>query len=249
MKLTKQEFLDQPKKAISLIGMSGVGKSHWSSQLETWGWTNYSCDYLIASEYLSDQVEGAVSADNIVNLSSFVGQIGDPSKGGVALEEFQRRQKMYYDAECSVLRDVPAALEKAEGHFVNDSSGSLCEVEDQAILEAVGQKTLFVYLRVRQADHAEILERAIQYPKPLFFPSSFFEERLERFQKKFEIERVEDIDPNVFLSWVFPHLFESRLPKYKALADQYGVTLSTGALAGVTSEEEFIGVIAEALDE
>lgn len=249
MKPGKQEFLDQPRKAVTLIGMSGVGKSHISSKLEEWGWTNYSCDHLIGTKYLADQVEGAVSADNILNLSEFVGQIGDPARGGVGLEEFRRRQKMYYDAECAVLQDLPAALEGVSGHFVNDSSGSLCEVEDESILQAVGEKTLFVYLRVRQADHAEILERAIQYPKPLFFPPAFFDERLTAFQKKFEIESVEEIDPAVFLSWVFPYLFESRLPKYKALADQYGVTISTGAFENLQSEEQFIEIIAEALDE
>ncbi|MEM7679602.1 MAG: ATPase [Pseudomonadota bacterium] len=249
MKLSKQEFLDQPSKRISLIGMSGVGKSYISSKLEGWGWANYSCDHLIATKYLADKVEGAVSADNIVNLSSFVGQIGDPDKGGVPLEEFKRRQQMYYDAECAVLKDLPEAVGQADGHFVNDSSGSLCEVQDQSVLDAVGQKTLFIYLRVRQADHAEILERAVQYPKPLYFPPAFFEERLKRFLEKFEIETVEEIDPPVFLSWVFPHLFESRLPKYKALADQYGVTISTGAFTDLNSEEDFINIIADHLDE
>lgn len=249
MRLSRQEFLDQPQKHISLIGMSGVGKSHWSSMLEKAGWHNYSCDHLIGTKYLGEQVRGAMSADNILSLSEFVGQIGDPEKGGVTLEEFQRRQKMYYDAECAVLQDLPEELSKIEGHFVNDSSGSLCEVEDASILEGVGRETLFVYLRVRQADHAQILERAIQYPKPLFFPPAFFQDRLQAFLNKFELSAAEEIDPAVFLSWVFPYLFESRLPKYKALADQYGVTISTGDFAGVETADDFIGVIADALED
>jgi len=32
------------KKAITLMGMSGVGKSHFSMQLAQWGWGHYSCD-------------------------------------------------------------------------------------------------------------------------------------------------------------------------------------------------------------
>ena len=249
MKLSKQEFLDQPRKAISLIGMSGVGKSYMSSKLAGWGWTNYSCDHLIATKYLADQVEGAVTADNILNLSNFVGQVGDPAHGGVDVSEFQHRQNMYYKAECAVLRDLPKALENIVGHFVNDSSGSMCEVQDKAIIDSVGQKTLLVYMRVRQEDHADILERAIAYPKPLFFPPAFFTERMKAFLKKFELDNVEQIKPDVFLSWVFPYLFESRLPKYKALADQYGVTISTGAFTDINSEDEFITMIAEHLDE
>lgn len=252
MKLTKAEFFDWPEKSISLIGMSGVGKSYISAKLAEWGWFNYSCDHLIGTKYLADQVEGAVSADNILNLSEFVGQIGDPAKGGVGLDEFKRRQKMYYDAEVAVLRDLPEEFDHARRnlykHAVNDSSGSLCEVEDAEVLREVGEKTLLVYLKVKQEDHENILRRAIEYPKPLFFPSSFFDERLARFQEKFEIKSVEDIDPAAFLRWVFPHLFESRLPKYQALADQYGVTISAGELAAAQSESEFLMIIAEALD-
>ena len=247
MKITKQEFLDWPDKTITLMGMSGVGKSHVSLKLAEWGWFNYSCDHLIGTKYLSSYVAGAVSADNILNLSEFVGQIGDPSKGGVGREEFARRQKMYYDAEVSVLRDLPVSVDAGTRRFVNDSSGSMCEVEDEDVLRVVGEKTLLVYLKVRQEDHADILDRAIKYPKPLYFPPAFFEERLARFLSKFDVPRVEEVDPQVFLSWVFPHLFEARLPKYQALADQYGVTISAGAFANLKNEDEFIDVIAGAL--
>lgn len=253
MKLTKQEFLDWDKKAISLIGMSGVGKSYISAKLGEWGWFNYSCDHLIGTKYLADQVSGDMTADNIQSLSEFVGQIGDPAKGGVGLDEFKRRQQMYYDAECAVLKDLPEEFDHAERNmytsFVNDSSGSMCEVEDEEVLRGVGEKTLMVYLKVRQEDHADILRRAIEYPKPLFFPPAFFEERLARFQTKFDVGRVEDIDPQVFLRWVFPHLFESRLPKYKALADQYGVIIPVSNFLNMNSEDDFINVIAGALDE
>ncbi len=239
MKLSKQEFLDQPRKSISLIGMSGVGKSHIASKLESWGWHNYSCDDLIGREYLG--------ADDMSDLASFVGQIGSTAKGGLGLDEFKRRQNLYYEAECAVLKDMPAALNTSRGHFVNDSSGSLCEVKDESILEAVGQKTLFVYLRVEPEDHAQILARAVQYPKPLYFPATFFDAHLKLFQQEFKTSMIDDINPAQFLSWVFPHLFESRLSKYEALADRYGVEISARSFADVKSEAQFLEIIAEAL--
>ena len=84
MKLTGKQFLSQPQKAITFIGMSGVGKSHLSCQLAEWGWHNYSCDYLIGTKYLGDliQSEGEMSEANIENLSDFVGQLGDAARGG-----------------------------------------------------------------------------------------------------------------------------------------------------------------------
>ncbi|MCB1532599.1 MAG: hypothetical protein KDJ35_07005 [Alphaproteobacteria bacterium] len=253
MKLSKSEFFDQPEKSISLIGMSGVGKSHTASQLEKWGWFNYSCDYLIATKYLADKVEGAVSADDIVNLSEFVGQVGDEARGGVGLEEFQRRQNMYYDAEVAVLSDLSDAFDQARADgftkLINDSSGSLCEVRDASVLEAVGQKTLFVYLEVDPKDHASILGRAIAYPKPLYFPPDFFMQRLNEFQEEYGLGGVEEIDPLRFLSWVFPHLFTTRLPKYERLSHKYGVTISAKEFRTLKDENEFLQIIGDALDE
>lgn len=254
MTLTGRDFRSQPRKALTLIGMSGVGKSHMACRLAQWGWHNYSCDYLIGTRYLKDAVRagGAMRPDNIERLSDFVGQIGDPARGGVGLEEFRRRQRLYYEAEYEVLKDIGEGLDTAarDGRsFVNDSSGSLCEVEDETILARVGEKTLFVYLKAAQEDHPKILERAVQYPKPLYFPPAFFDAHLSEYLDEFAIVRVEDIDPGAFLSWVFPRLFRSRLPKYQALADKYGVTLPAGAACAVRSEVEFVELIAGALDE
>jgi len=251
MKLSSKEFLEQPKKAVTLIGMSGVGKSYTACKLAEWGWQNYSCDYLIGTKYLGDMLgaEGEMSAANISSLSDFVGQLGDEARGGTGLEEFRRRQKLYYGAECDVLRDMGEALEAADGNFVCDSSGSLCEVEDESILEEVGRRSLIVYIKVDQRDHAEILQRSLQTPKPLYFPPAFLDERLARYFEKFDLSKVDEIDPQEFLRWIFPHLFESRLPKYKRIAKQYGVIVPAGAMAGVNSEDDFLNVIARALDE
>jgi hypothetical protein len=250
VKISGDEFLAQDKKAITLIGMSGVGKSYISCALEEWGWTNYSCDYLIGTKYLGELIksEGEMSAGNIANLSDFVGQLGDEAQGGTDLDEFRRRQRLYYGAERDVLRDMGAALDRAEGHFVCDSSGSLCEVEDEAVLEDVGRKSLMVYLKVRQEGQAEILKRALDYPKPLYFPPAFLDERLARYMAEFDLENVQDIHPVEFLRWIFPHLFESRLPKYERLAKKYGVVLPSHKV-DLDSETAFFECIAGALDE
>lgn len=251
MKRTARDFMESPRKAITLIGMSGVGKTHTACRLAEWGWHNYSCDYLIGTQYLKEAVrsDGAMSPDNIASLSDFVGQIGATDKGGVGLEEFRRRQRLYYEAECAVLRDIGKGLDAAANrNFVNDSSGSLCEVEDQTILAQVGAKTLFVYLKAGQEDHPAILARAVECPKPLYFPPAFFDANLKEYCEEFGIAGVEEIAPGAFLSWVFPRLFQSRLPKYQRLADLYGVTIPAGAVCAVSSESEFLDLIARTLE-
>lgn len=253
MIMTGEEFLAQPRKRITLIGMSGVGKSYTSHALENMGWTNYSCDYLIGTKYLDDVMqetlsfETTVGKDNMAFLSKFVGMLGSPDKGGLSMEEFRRRQQLYYEAECDSLRDMRAAVEAAEGHFVCDSSGSFCEIDDESILHEVGEQSLIVYLKVRQEGHAEILDRAFKSPKPLYFPPSFLTERLQRYFEKFDLVDFDEIDPLEFLRWVFPSLFESRLPKYKKLAQRYGVVVPSHEMVFET-EDEFFQIIAKALD-
>ncbi len=249
MKMTGADFLKQQKKAITLMGMSGVGKSHISLQLAEWGWTNYSCDYLIGTKYLQHLVDDnkSMTEDDISWLSDFVGRLGARDQGGIALSEFKLRQKLYYNAEMDVVRDAGEAIDAAAGNIVIDSSGSLCEIEDDEVLEGLGQQTLFVYLKVRQEGHAEILGRASSYPKPLYFPPAFLEERLARYFEKFDLDDNRSIDPTEFLRWIFPHLFEARLPKYQRLAEKYGVVVASHEV-DLSSEEAFLKTIAGALD-
>lgn len=254
MKLTAEEFMAQSPKSITLIGMSGAGKSYLSEKLAGWGWFNYSCDYLIGTKYLKEVAAeaGNISPGDIRSLSAFVGRIGNRKKGGFGLEEFRQRQKLYYKAECDALRDMGKSLESAKAagkNFVNDSAGSLCEIEDEELINGLGKQTLFVYLKISQQDHAELLERAIREPKPLYFPPGFFDERRQAYMDKFDIGAVDNIDPDEFLRWIFPYLFEARLPKYKELAGKYGVKLPVAEIKDVSSEEEFLNSIAKALDE
>jgi hypothetical protein len=53
--------------------------------------------------------------------------------------------------------------------------------------------------------------------------------------------------PDDFVSWIFPELFKSRLPRYQAIADQYGYTVDANDVAAVKSEDDFIRLIADAL--
>jgi hypothetical protein len=57
------------------------------------------------------------------------------------------------------------------------------------------------------------------------------------------------ISPDDFVSWVFPELFKSRVPRYQAIADQYGYTIDANEAAQVSNEAEFMQLIADTLKE
>lgn len=227
------------QKKITLLGMSGVGKTYLSCLMAKWGWFHYSCDYEIGARFLRSELDGDVSFENLSALSRYIGKLGNPDKGGLRLDEFKRRQKAYYDAEVASLNEVADLSEKHQ-KFVNDSTGSLCEIEDEKLMERLGNSTLFVYIKANEEDERAVLQRAQDYPKPLFFPPSKFHEWLEEY---LDDQDVNDIEPDSFARWVFPKLFASRLPKYQKLADKYGVTVQSSDLRSVQNEEDFLKII------
>ena len=250
MKLTATEFLNLPNKFITLLGMSGAGKTHISCQLEAWGWRSYSCDYVIGDEYLKDEMSGVgpVTADDICALSDYLGKLGDINRGGFGLDLFKERQKAYYEAEIAALYAMERAIDDVNGDFIHDSTGSLCEVEDEAIMQKIGEQTLFVYLKTDKQEEDVVLQRARDYPKPLFFPPEFLNNKLEEFLSKFNVQSVDTMVPDDFSRWVFPLLFEARKPKYQKLADLYGVTINASEFKNLKSSDEFIDIIAKALE-
>src|ERR1700761_375678 len=124
MRLKAEEFLKQSRKVVTLMGMSGVGKTRLSAMLAQDGWHHYSCDYLIGTKYMRDDLgltASDISKRDISKLSAFIGKPGNLDKGGLALSEYKRRQQLYYDAECQSLRDLAPAMKEARaGNFVND---------------------------------------------------------------------------------------------------------------------------------
>lgn len=238
MKITAAEFLDSPRKSVTLMGMSGCGKTHFSKKLAEWGWTRFSCDEYIGEKLLQKQEIGA--------LSQFIGKLGNPQKGGLDLAEFKKRQQMYTDAEGDAL--LEAAKMQKNKHFVNDSTGSLCEISDAKITDAIGAETLFVYIKTSKEEEDKVLERARTHPKPLFFPPAKFDGWLGEYMKDNKLAGIERVEPDDFARWVFPKLFESRLPKYQALADKHGVTIPSSIFHKFESVDDFVRGVASALE-
>ena len=56
MKMTGAEFVAWPRKAITLLGMSGVGKTTLAYKLPKSQWFHYSGDYRIGTKYLAEPI-------------------------------------------------------------------------------------------------------------------------------------------------------------------------------------------------
>lgn len=277
MRMTPGEFLDSDAKRITLLGMSGVGKTTLADKLPKKTWFHYSGDYRIGTRYLNEPISdnikrqamevpflrellrtdsiyirSNITVDNLAPISTFLGKLGDPAKGGLSLEEFKRRQALHRDAEIRAMRDVPEFIRKVDSiyeyhHFLNDAGGSVCELDDPETLRILAEHTLILYIRTTPELEHMLIERAQSDPKPLYYREAFLDEQLPLFLAEKGYAGIDAIPPDEFVSWVFPKLFRARLPRYQAIADQYGYTVDAHEIAGVHDEASFVRLICDAL--
>ena len=277
MKFTVEDFRNWEHKKITLLGMSGVGKTHISSMLRNHDWFHYSGDYRIGTRYLDEAILDMIKAKamevpflqellrndwiyirNNIKVSdlgpvlSFVGKLGDPERGGVELDDFQRRQAMYRDAEIAAMHDVPNFIDKAKAiygykHFVNDVGGSLCELDEPGVIESLEENTLILYIKVtNEEEEQKLINRAQTAPKPLYYRPEFLLEQLGVYLEETGLQYAAQMDPDEFTRWVFPRLFHSRIPRYEEIAKR-GYTVTSQEVAAVRNEQDFLQLIETAI--
>jgi hypothetical protein len=278
VKLTLQQFRDWEHRCVTLLGMSGVGKTRLATLLRHQNWFHYSGDYRIGTRYLDEPIldlikqqamqvpflrdllrrdwiyiRNNIKVDDLGPVLSFVGKLGSPERGGVALEEFMRRQALYRQAEVDAMRDVPEFIRKAReiygyDHFVNDVGGSLCELEEPSVIELLAQHTLVLYIQVTEPEEEqELIRRAQSDPKPLYYRPAFLREQLRVYLAQQRLEYAAQIDPDDFTRWVFPRLFRSRVPRYEAIAGPHGYTVTSREVAAVRDERDFLALLEQAV--
>lgn len=278
MRMGREEFLEWPQKRVTLLGMSGVGKTRLANMLRSDDWFHYSVDYRIGTRYLDEPIldnvklqamqvpflrellltdsiyiSNNLTFDNLKPLSTFLGMLGDPDKGGLALSEFKRRQNLHLQAEISAMRDAQDFAKKAKSiygydHFLNDASGSFCEIEDRSVIKSVADNTLMIYIKTSPEDEAFLIERAAANPKPLYYRDEFLDAKLTEYYADSGLEYTAQISPSEFVRWVFPHLFKARLPRYEDIANEYGYAISARDAFEVQNASEFLCLIADTLN-
>ena len=279
MKFSIDEFRAWNNKKVTLLGMSGVGKTYLSSLLCGHNWFHYSGDYRIGTRYLDEPImdlikqqamqvpflrdllrrdwiyiRNNIRVDDLGPVLSFVGKLGNPERGGVALEEFSRRQAAYRDAEIAAMHDIPEFVRKSQEiygyrHFVNDVGGSLCELDEPSVIDLLVEHTLILYIQVTDTEEEQkLIQRAQSDPKPLYYRPAFLEDQLAVYLQENQLDYAAEMDPDEFTRWVFPRLFHSRVPRYEAIAGPYGYTVTSQEVAGVRDEADFLALLETAID-
>lgn len=151
---------------ITLLGMSGAGKTHWAKQLESRGFRRFSADDHIECR-LGQELSVALGYAGISGVAEWMGQ---PYDGTYA----QRSQK-YLDLERDAMRELLSGLDRHLGSrrgMVIDTTGSVIYLPSE-ILRALHDSTAMVYFHTPESAHAEMARQYLLDPKPVIWGNSF----------------------------------------------------------------------------
>lgn len=278
MKTTAQQFRKNPHKTLTLLGMSGIGKTIFAAKFSNKTWFHYSGDYRIGTQYLSEPIldeikqlamqvdslrelllsdsiyiRNNITIDHLHPLANFLGKIGNPELGGLSVTEFKRRQQLYRHAEMLAMQDVAEFMRKARQiyrypHFINDAGGSIYCLDARECWDSLAESTLILYLRASQKMEQTLVERACENPKPLYYEADFLDRHLADFMAQHALTAAEQIVPDEFVQWIFPTLVSHRRPQYARVAAKYGYVIEAEQIFAVRDEQDIIDLICDSID-
>lgn len=242
------------------------------------GWFHYSVDYRIGTRYLGEAINDDLKCQamtvpalrallmgdsicihanlrfhDLAALSAWLGKPGTPAQGGIAFDEYQRRQNLHRAAEIAAMRDSADFIARAQAvygyaHFVCDTSGSICEVvepEDPAdpLMTELAAHMLPVWIEGDDSHTAELVARFDRAPKPMYYAPAFLSAAWEEYGRA----HPGPVDPDAFVRWTYARALAHRQPRYRAMA-RWGVTVSAAEVATLRSPADFDALIARAID-
>ncbi len=278
-----KDWQNAKAKKVMLFGMSGLGKTYISEILRAHGdWFHYSVDYRIGTRYMGEHIADNFKYEAMRNpfladllradaiyiasnlkfsdlspLSTYLGKPGDPAKGGIAFDEYLRRQRLHRDAEVNAMKDTVYFIERAKAlydydNFICDTSGSVVEVVDanddnDPVMALISQHLLPVWIEGND-DHIDVLvERFNKAPKPMYYPQDFLIKCWNRYLSEKSVA-PDKVDPDDFIRFGYQQLLSDRLPRYKAIAQKWGITVGADDIHRVKTTIDFNKVIMHALE-
>lgn len=198
-----------------------------------------------------------ITFENLTPVASYLGKPGDTAKGGLPIEEYKHRQEQFRVAEIRALLDTEYFEGRAQQlygypNFICDTGGSICEWVDandpeDHILTELSKHTLMVWIKGSEDHTAELVRRFDRAPKPMSYQPEFLDRVWQEYLKENHIAEGE-VDPDAFIRWTYAQALAHRQPRYQAMADNWGVTVTADQISAVKDEAGFEDLIASALE-
>ena len=154
---------------LSLIGMSGSGKSHWSSKLVKLGFLRFCCDDLIADKLAAELTRSDGTATDLGEWMGFPYEV-----------QYKERESKYLACEIAVIEGVLDFLSgcNPEEKVVIDTTGSVIYAGED-ILGRLRSTTTVVHLATPPDIKERMLEVYVAQPRPVLWRDIFSKEQGE----------------------------------------------------------------------
>ncbi|MEP1963982.1 ATPase [Tateyamaria sp.] len=270
------------QKRVLVYGMSGLGKTHMSGTVRASGhWFHYSIDYRIGTRYMGELIADNAKAeamkvpflrdlllsdsiyigsnitfDNLTPVSTYLGKPGDEALGGLAIQEYRRRQEQFRQSELAALNDTHHFAQRAHAlygypHFICDTGGSICEWVDpnddnDPLMTALSATCLPLWIKGDTAHTQALIARFDKAPKPMAYQPEFLLNCWQEYLSETNTP-ADKVNPDAFVRWTYARALAHRQPRYEAMA-RWGVTVTADEVASLKGEADFIDLVATALE-
>jgi hypothetical protein len=197
-----------------------------------------------------------ITFDNLNPVSTYLGKPGSAALGGLPFAEYTRRQDQFRRAEVAALLDTGHFIDRATSlynypHFVCDTGGSICEWVDpddanDPVMQHLAQRTLLIWIEGSDAHTAELVRRFDAAPKPMSYQPGFLLDAWAAYLRAHDCTE-NDVDPDAFIRWTYARALAHRQPRYRAMADRWGLTIPAGDIGAVRTADDFDALVARAL--
>jgi shikimate kinase len=148
---------------LSLIGMSGAGKSHWAQKLAAAGFRIIAIDDWIEKKLSPDLAAGEYRG--IGGVAAWMGWPDDST--------YREREKKYLECEIESMGEALDDIRvSGEEGIVLDTTGSVTYMGEE-ICRRMQNLTTVVYLEASPAEEGVLIARYLSDPKPVLWGDQF----------------------------------------------------------------------------
>jgi shikimate kinase len=148
---------------LSLIGMSGAGKSHWAQKLAAAGFRVISIDDRIEKKLAPELAAGGYRG--IGGVAAWMGWPDD--------QAYREREKKYLECEVKSMGEALDEIQASgEEGTVLDTTGSVAYTGEE-ICRRMQSLTSVVYLEASPAEEEVLIARYLSDPKPVLWGDQF----------------------------------------------------------------------------
>jgi len=150
---------------LSMIGMSGAGKSYWAQKLAGAGFRVISVD-----DRIEKKLAPELAAGGYRGIGGVAAWMGWPNE-----TTYRDREQKYLDYEVSSMTEALDEIQLATGEgVVLDTTGSVVYAGEE-ICRRTQSLTTVVYLQASPAEEQLLISRYLSDPKPVLWGDQFNE--------------------------------------------------------------------------